>query len=192
MQNGEGAPIMGEVDREEQQALAGQRAKVEQAAKRLGEQPVEPIEEETRRKYRVFVAPIHKNARFLVKPGKLVQFRDPNSPTGTRDARRDGDVWAVFAGGVLVTDNPTIIAWCEKSTEICRDADDPRTEAWAMLKEGQVPTSTRDPLINPKLDVDQIVFRESDEPVLAGAHSHLVESARKAAAEREAREEKSQ
>jgi hypothetical protein len=43
-------------------------------------------------------------------------------------------VWAIFTAGILTTDNPLVIAWCEDHPERCRRSDDPMTKPWATLK----------------------------------------------------------
>jgi hypothetical protein len=100
---------------------------------------------------------VEKNTEFLAVPGKMVQFPDKDSPSGTRDARRDGDVWVKFTNGVLCTKDPVQIAWCEKNPEVCRDANDPRTKAWAILKEGQVATASREATTDPRLNIDELI-----------------------------------
>ncbi len=103
---------------------------------------------------RSFVAPAHPNGKFLVRQGKLIQAP---SPEGPRDIRREGDVWAKFTSGVLVTDDPDVIAWCEKHPELCRDAFDPETEVWAALIEAQRETATRGASLPPSLDVSKLL-----------------------------------
>jgi len=97
--------------------------------------------------YRAFVAPVDKFTKFLVKAGKIRSIRDPNSPTGQRDVARDGDIFVEFQDGIAVfsaddTSDMVKIAWCEAHPKICRDIDDPYTEAWAYMKELQQETST--------------------------------------------------
>lgn len=133
---------------------------------------------------RVFISPQHPNTSFLVKGGTLVTFRDPNSPTGKRDVSRDGDggdIWAEFHNGVLATDDPEVIAWCEahgpyadlhvayhkeKGTDprrcqvrvgLCCDASNPMAEAWAEFKSAQVPLANREATMPPGIDVDKIL-----------------------------------
>lgn len=96
--------------------------------------------------YRAFVAPIFQNGKKLIKAGETVQIRDPNSATGFRDASRQGDVWVEFVGGMCVTKDPVVQAWCDANTDICRDVEDPQTAVWYELKLGQVPLAWRDAL----------------------------------------------
>ncbi len=97
--------------------------------------------------YRAFVAPVEKFTKFLVKAGKTKAIRDANSPTGQRDVSREGDIFVEFQDGIAVfnADDPidmVKIAWCVDHAKICRDIDDPYTEAWAYMKELQQETST--------------------------------------------------
>lgn len=171
-----------------QQAAAEEQQKAAKAAEGMAGQPVKPME--GAHKYRVFVSPQQKDTSFLVKPGTLVSFRDPNSPTGTRDVRRDGDIWAVFTGGYLVTSDSLVIAWAEAHPDICRDARDPRTAAWAALKERQMPAGNREALIEPSMDIDGIVFGDRSEALgtFAPQKSRVLSDALAAADEKEERE----
>jgi len=167
---------------EERQAAEEATQAVTASAKELAGQPITTMPEEVRQGKVVFVAPVEKNTRFLVKAGKMVRFRDPNSPSGYRDAAREGDIWAQFSNGVLVTDVPEVIAWCLENKEICRPADDPRTAAWAQLKEKQVPTAESPPQIDPGFDVEGTIFgEETGKPLFPVKEGSLVERARKAA-----------
>lgn len=101
---------------------------------------------ETPGNYRAFVAPVEKFTRYLVKAGTPKAIRDPNSPTGERLVSRDGDIFVEFQDGIVVlnADDETDavkIAWCEAHGAVCRDIDDPFTEAWAYMKELQQETA---------------------------------------------------
>ena len=104
--------------------------------------------------FRCFIAPAHKNCHFLVVAGKVQTV-----PTieGPRQLSRDGDVWADFSGGFLLTDDPIVIDWCEKNHDICRDVMEPQTEAWAALREGQLNTSKREPSIPASMDIEAML-----------------------------------
>ena len=130
---------------------------------------------------RVFISPQHPNTSFLIKAGVVMSFRDPNSPTGKRDTARDGDIFAEFHNGVLATDDPEVISWCEahgpyedlhvtyhreKETDprrcqarvgLCCDASNPMAEAWAEFKAAQVPLANREATMPPGIDVDKIL-----------------------------------
>jgi len=168
-------------DVDERKAAEESTAAIREAAEGLKGQPVEAMPKEERQGKRVFVAPIEKNTKYLVKAGTMVRFRDPNSPTGMRDAAREGDIWAQFSNGVLVTDIPEVIAWCLGNKDICRPADDPRTAAWAQLKERQVPTAERESQLDPGFDVEATIFgEETDKPLFPVKEGSLVERAREA------------
>jgi len=151
---------------------------------------------------RVFISPQHPNTSFLVKGGTVVSFRDPNSPTGKRDVSRDGDIWAEFHNGVLATDDPEVIAWCEahgpyadahvayhkeKGTDprrcqvrvgLCCDASNPMAEAWAEFKAAQVPLANREATMPPGIDVDKILTGGQLSGHTGGAGEALVRSAK--------------
>jgi len=111
-------------------------------------------------RYVAFVAPVEKNTRFLIKAGKPVSFADKDSPRGQKMVGRDGDLWVEFHDGILVldTDDETDclkVLWCVEHKAVCRDANDPLTEAWLVLKEGQSPLAWRDAVISQSMDVDK-------------------------------------
>jgi hypothetical protein len=106
---------------------------------------------------RAFIAPVEKNTRYLIGSGKINQIVDPNSPTGKRDTFRDDEVWVEFHDGLVVFDPVTEavkIAWCEKNPEICRDIQDPLTEAWAFMKEAQQNLAGREAVLPQSLNID--------------------------------------
>ena len=145
--------------------------KVALAAGKVSAAPVDPDQ-------RTFISPTQPNTQFLVKIGTLVQFRDPNSPSGTKDVRRDGDIWAEFHSGVCTSRVPEVIEWCEAHSGskedfmayhqrhgsdprndpvgygMCRDIRTPGVEGWAELKAQQIPLAHRDASISPNMDVD--------------------------------------
>jgi len=150
-------PVLGEVTPEERAILAQQEKEAraaEKALKRTKPLPTKVADEG----YRTFIAPIEKNTRFLAKAGEVVWFRDQTAPLGRRDISREGDVTVQFTNGILTTKDPDIIEWCEANPDICRDAADPRTKVWADLKERQIATASREPLLERSLDVDELVY----------------------------------
>jgi len=127
---------------------------------------------------RTFVSPAHKNEKFLVQAGKIVQAA-PNSFSGGLpiDLRRDGDVWAEFHDGILLTEDPVVIAWCEANDgspipaiteddevtyepDICKDAEDPQARAWVALKENTLETSTKTASLPRDMDVGKVLRGE--------------------------------
>lgn len=166
---------------EERKVAEESTTAIREAAEGLREQPVAAMPEEEKKGKRVFIAPIEKNTKFLVKAGTMVRFRDPNSPTGMRDAAREGDIWAQFSNGVIVSDVPEVIEWCLAHPEICRPADDPRAAAWAQLKERQQPTAEREAQLDPAFDVDATIYgEERDRPLFPVKEGSLADRARKA------------
>jgi len=125
---------------------------------------------------RVFVSPEQLNSEFLVVAGELVTAGANAFSGGLPIAmRRDGDVFAKFTNGILATDDPDIIAWCEANPDICRDAADPQTEAWAMLKDMQLETSSKESTLPRNANIDAMLRGESP----TGGPESLVTRARK-------------
>jgi hypothetical protein len=127
----------------------------------------------TKTNLRTFVSPAYKNQEFLIVAGKVISA-PPNAFSGGMpiDLRRDGDVWAKFVSGVLQTDNPVIIAWCEANDgsvledgevepDICRDVNDPQTRAWVALVEQTLNTGSKDATMPPGTDVGKILRGEA-------------------------------
>ena len=121
---------------------------------------------------RGFIAPAYKNGKFMVKPGVSgrMQLAD-----GRSIEDRPGDKFAVFKGGMLITDDEDIIAWCEKHPEICRDAQDPDTRVWATLTESKLTLSTRSAQLPEGLDIDKLIKGEAQE-MAQGTGDKLVQS----------------
>jgi hypothetical protein len=163
---------------------------------------------------RVFICPQEPNTRYLVKAGTVVSFRDPNSPTGKRDAQREGDIWAEFIEGVLATDDPEVIAWCEAHSVdealhqvyhrergqnirncpikpgLCCDATHPMAEIWADMKSAQMPLANREATMPPGTEVDKLLTGGIPAHQAGGAGDKLVTSAKaRAKAEKQARGE---
>ncbi len=138
-----GAPAEGVVTPAQREEATGDVEGTRAAAETLrSEQNVEPMEEG----YVSFVAaPEYANEKILVHVGKEV--RAPQEGVqfpGVR--RRDGDIKAAFSNGVLVTNDPVVIKWCDDNPTKCRRADDPLTPSWATLKEMTTRRANRDPL----------------------------------------------
>jgi hypothetical protein len=115
-------------------------------------------------KFRAFVAAkAYANYQVLVKEGTPVKLPPSAMVTAGVEGtlRRDGDIYARFRNGVLVTDVPEIIEWCLKHPDICQDADDPRAAAWASLKAGQTKTATSEATTDPGLDVTSLIFPDA-------------------------------
>lgn len=123
---------------------------------------------------RVFVAPAHQNEKILVKAGTPITR--PN-PAAAMDMviRRDGDIWARFQDGILSTEEPEVIAWCEAHSNFCRDAEHPQTRAWAVMTEAQMETSTQESRIPKNVDIGKLL--EGDISALAPGSS-IVDRAR--------------
>lgn len=116
--------------------------------------------------YRSFVAAReYANAVFLVKEGKLIEAPLAMGMTpGVKPlVRREGDKMAAFRGGILVTDDPDLIAWCLAHPKVCRPSEDPMTKGWATMKDMQTPLANRDALV----DASQFDADETFPPGLA-------------------------
>jgi len=112
--------------------------------------------------FRGFIAPVEKFTRFLVVAGTPKTVRDQNSPTGERNVSREGDIFVEFSNGIVVLnaddlDDQKKIAWCEENSAICRDIDDPLTEAWAYMKDLQQETSTATKRLPESVDLEAIL-----------------------------------
>lgn len=145
-------------------SLIAQRAAIrDRAAENLAKLGGEGrIKGENNAHVRAFFAPVDKNTRFLVKEGKYESIKDPNSPRGTRLTERDGDIWLQFIDGIAVMDTTKAedqvrLAWCEANPAICRDIEDPMTEAWAYMKELQYPTATHDSRLSPNINIERLL-----------------------------------
>ncbi len=116
----------------------------------------------------------HANSRWLVQAGETVKTAIPAGvTTGIIPlVKREGDIWAKFVNGVMVTDNEVVIDWCGKHTDICRRSDDPMTKGWATLKGLQARLANREQLIDPS-------EMNADEAFPAGLVDHIVAQAAK-------------
>lgn len=150
--------ITGEVSSQQRaEALKGLDER-KAAAATLEQQKVAPPPAELQGHKGFVAAREYANATFLVKPGKPVPTPIvAGMPVGIQPlARREGDVWASFNGGVLVTDDPVIIQWCLDHPKVCRPSDDPMTKGWATIKDMQARLSNRDPIVDSsQLDADE-------------------------------------
>ncbi len=130
------------------------------------------VEEAQNLGFRTFFAcKEYANKRFLVTPGKVATFPlQPGMPPGiTPVGRRDGDIWAQFVNGVLVTDDADVIAFCLAHPQVCRDANDVRTPGWAALKELQVKLNNREVALPKDMDVDSMMYPEGVDQVVGDA-----------------------
>lgn len=126
-------------------------------AEKLASGPIADGSISSQSNLRAFIAPVEKNTRYLISSGKINQIVDPNSPTGKRDTFRDDEFWVEFHDGLVVLSPETEakqIAWCEGHPTICRDIQDPLTEAWAFMKEAQLDLAGRERVLPKNLDVD--------------------------------------
>lgn len=166
-------PVEGKALQDAEQQVANERDLLERSREELRGVQLEAIEGG----YRGFVAPLEQNTSILVKAGTIVQIRDPSSPTGFRDASRQGDIFATFVNGVLVTNVPEVIAWCESHDALCRDVNDPQTDVWYEMKLAQIPLSTRDPSMAPSINIDR-ALRGDFQQFNQGGEAGAVQSAR--------------
>ena len=97
------------------------------------------------------------NSRFLVKAGEYSKTAPvAGSTSGIIPlVNRIGDIWAVFTAGILVTDDPLVIQWCEDHPTKCRRSDDPMTKSWATLKALSTDKANRERLVpTDEIDAD--------------------------------------
>lgn|SRR5574341_329102 len=173
----------GEVSKEELERLTAAREAAQTRAAVL-DKPITALPDEAQ-SHRAFVAAKeYANARFLVVKGTPVKtpFMSGN-PIGVQPiSHREGDVFATFVGGVLVTADPRIIDWCLKNPAKCRPADDSRSRAWASIKEGQTPLANREAVVPSDIDADEMFYGGGmAEAIAPGAQAGLVEAAADAA-----------
>lgn len=179
-----GAPVAGQLSAEERAQAAGETEARKASATALDRVGVSSYDAAAERGYTTYVsARTHANSRFLVTPGKLVTGPlHPGVPLGmTPASHREGDVWAQFSNGVLVTDDPTVISWCEAHPKVCRDARNPLTQAWAAIKEMQARVNNRDAVLDGSLDADAMFFPDNPEVQAAILAAGAVKSDRGAA-----------
>ncbi len=124
--------------------------------------------------YKTFVSSEEfHNTRFLAKAGVAVKAPIlAGSTSGIVPlVTRDGDLFAEFHSGVLVTKVPEVIVWCEEHPSVCRDATDPRTPGWATLKAMQTSKANREAALGREIDVDAMAFPPvpGDAPVAVAA-----------------------
>ena len=97
------------------------------------------------------------NSRFLVKAGEPTKaMPQAGSTAGIMPlVNRIGDIWAVFTAGILVTEDPLVIAWCEENQKKCRRSDDPMTKPWATIKGLSTDRANRERLVpTDEIDAD--------------------------------------
>lgn len=132
----------------------------QEAADKLSQENLPPSDVQEQG-YRTFVAAKqYENSKILAIPGTPIKMppHPGMSPGITPYSQRDGDKFVKFSGGVLVTNDYEIIAWCEAHPQVCRDASDPRTQGWVTLKDMQTETASRDAVLPQSVDVDEMAF----------------------------------
>lgn len=131
---------------------------------------------------RQFVSPHQPNSKYLAIVGKARAVPLSVNSNGIEILiDRQGDKWAEFASGVLTTDDPDVIEWCEAHTgdPKAHDAyhrahgmrnprdcgapvglcmpEGPNVGVWAKLKELTISTANHDVQIPPEIDIDALV-----------------------------------
>lgn len=129
-----------------------------------------------------FVSPTQPNSKFLAIAGKPRAVPLSVNSNGIEILiDRAGDKWAVFASGVLTTDDPDVIDWCNAHTgdKVAHDTyhkshgmrnprdcgapvglcmpEGPNVGKWAKLKELTMSTAAHDVMIPPEIDIDSLV-----------------------------------
>jgi hypothetical protein len=144
-----GAPEAGVVTPQQRGEVTGALPDRQGAATQLQTEEVtaSPIEEGL---VGFVAAAEHATSDWLVEAGKLVKAPIPAGSTSgiVPLVRRDGDVWAKFSNGVLVTKDPKVIKWCDEHSKICRRSSDPVTKGWATLKELEARKANREKLLD--------------------------------------------
>lgn len=153
--DGSGAPEAGVVSPEARREAREDDADAQGAAQHFQREEVVVPPEEGLVAY--VAAGEYANATYLIKAGEPVKA--PLQAGGTIGivplVKRESDVWAKFINGVLVTDKPEVIKWCDEHPTICRRSDDPATKAWATLKDLQTHRANRERLHDPsEMDAD--------------------------------------
>ncbi len=151
-----GAPEAGVVSPEQRQADAPDAQGAAAAAGKLDKDTIAVEADDGLVSY--VAAAQHANSRWLVKAGEVVKTAIPAGvTTGIIPlVKREGDIWAKFINGVMVTDDPVVIDWCASHTTICRRSDDPSTKGWATLKGLQARKANREQLIDAsEMDADE-------------------------------------
>lgn len=183
--------------------LQGQETRLNAIEARLDDAPADepvdgielPIDPNAPRR-RAFVCPQGPNVSYLIHPGVTRQIKDGNSPTGFRDAARDGDVMLRFKGGIWEsgtdvdadevvtfkdssskTYDEARITYCEAHPEKIRDVEDSTTDIWFSMKQGQMVTSRREASFSPSINVDKAIAGEVQE--LVGTGESLVQRTQK-------------
>lgn len=144
-----GAPEAGVVSTEQRREVQGDLSEMKSAAQRFEKEDEVVAPDDGLVAY--VASTEHANESFLAVAGK-VREGNPNvsGTVGLIPAiQRDGDKWAKFVNGVMVTDDLDIIKWCDEHTKICRRSDDPMTKGWATLKALEARMANREQLIDP-------------------------------------------
>lgn len=155
------APVLGTAEDQARQAAEADSLRKEASANLQAGESIETHPEA--KEYRTFVAAEeHHNTRFLAQAGTPVKAPVlAGSTSGIIPLiTREGDIFAEFTSGVLVTKVPEVITWCEAHPQVCRDATDPRTPSWATLKAMQVSKANREAALGREIDVDAMAFPE--------------------------------
>lgn len=144
-----GAPAEGTVSPEARKEALGDMPGARSASQQFGGEEIEAPADSNLVAY--VAAAEHANLEKLVKAGNPIAApMSASGPTGVIPLmKREGDVWAKFVNGILVTDDPVVIKWCDENPSICRRESDPMTKGWATLNELSVQKANRDQLVDP-------------------------------------------
>lgn len=144
-----GAPVAGEVTLEQRSAALADVPGTKAAEQQLKDE--EAVVGTNAGLVGYVAAPEHANKRWLVKKGTPVKtaMAAGGSVGIIPLVTREGDIWAKFVNGVLVTDVPEVIDWCDEHPQICRRSDDPATKGWATLQELSTRRANRERLLDP-------------------------------------------
>ena len=164
-----GAPTEGTVTGEQRAEASKDAAGTTQAA--AGFKPEDEVAKAEDELVAYVAAEEYANSRWLIKPGKPVAapIGSGTTPGMIPLVKREGDVFAKFVNGVLVTKDPDILKWCSEHTTVCRRSDDPMTKGWATLKSLQAKRANRESLI----DTSEMDADEAFPPGLVGSAKEI-------------------
>lgn len=106
--------------------------------------------------YRLFANVEEPNTRYQIAEGDNEDAR--NKPTMTFEGliwprERYGDKWIKFSDGLLMTDDPDAIAWCEAHHPHILDMERPDADFLAKIAQMQTPREDYEPELNRDTDL---------------------------------------
>jgi len=103
----------------------------------------------TELRLKTFINVKEPNTTYLIRESTSEENKPFVSLEGViHKTTRVGDVEAEFRDGLLMTDDPEIISWCQARYPDILDMDDPAAEAMVVLQRFQTPRNNYEPDIN--------------------------------------------